>query len=392
VEWLSQMLYEDTLTQGKSEVAERHPVRVLLTWEALRLRDSFAEFILFLAASFGVVALAEHTFADHETDSIAGAVPVVGGLMFFTLILRLNLCVSRWWEGRVLWGRLIYAAINAVQQARTGIKDENLLRRFTHSVIVFSWACKAHLRGKRLEDPSQEGSALVARGLLEQAELDHMASLYDSSIWQPYYCLDVMRSVVNEGLRESGETNWQKELLIDDSISKLATSIGGMIRVKATGTPKGYDAGLKGLVVVYCFLSNFVYAAELGYYTPLVTTAIYFFLWILLTMGTVLLDPFGVDPVDHPMGLYCTVIERQCNAVRQRQAVALHLPPSKRATTNLPCYGQLECTRSSMQAPENEASISSVSGAGLERIETSMQASQLEASMSTTPPLTSTQI
>ena len=153
---LSQMLYEDTLTQGKSEVAERHPVRVLLTWEALRLRHSFAEFILFLAASFGVVALAEHTFADHETDSIAGAVPVVGGLMFFTLILRLNLCVSRWWEGRVLWGRLIYAAINAVQQARTGIKDENLLRRFTHSVIVFSWACKAHLRGERLEDPSQD--------------------------------------------------------------------------------------------------------------------------------------------------------------------------------------------------------------------------------------------
>ena len=229
----------------------------------------------------------------------------------------------------------------------------------------------------------------MARGLLEQAELNHMASLYDSSIWQPYYCLDVMRSVVNEGLRESGETNWQKELLIDDSISKLATSIGGMIRVKATGTPKGYDAGLKGLVVVYCFLSNFVYAAELGYYTPLVTTAIYFFLWILLTMGTVLLDPFGVDPVDHPMGLYCTVIERQCNAVRQRQAVALHLPPSKRATIGSTA---LERARSSMQAPENEASISSVSGAGLERIEASMQASQLEASMSTTPHLTSTQI
>jgi len=52
----------------------------------------------------------------------------------------------------------------------------------------------------------------------------------------------------------------------------------------------------------------------------------------------------------------------------------------------------LERARSSMQAPENEASISSVSGAGLERIEASMQASQLEASMSTTPHLTSTQI
>ena len=81
-----------------------------------------------------------------------------------------------------LWGKLIYAAINAVQQARTAIKDKKLFHRFTSSVIVFSWACKAKLRDARLEDPSQEGSALVARGVLEQAELDEM-TCQDGSTW-----------------------------------------------------------------------------------------------------------------------------------------------------------------------------------------------------------------
>jgi len=80
------------------------------------------------------------------------------------------------------WGKLIYAAINAVQQARTAIKDKKLLHRFTSSVIVFAWACKEMLRDARLEDPSQEGSNLVARGVLEQAERDEM-TCQDGSTW-----------------------------------------------------------------------------------------------------------------------------------------------------------------------------------------------------------------
>ena len=111
----------------------------------------------------------------------------------------------------LLWGQLIGAAIKAVQQARTAIKDEKLFNRFTNFVIVFSWASKAHLRDERLETSSQAGPALVSRGVLEEAELQEI-SLQDASTWQPYYCLDVLRSVVHEGLR--GEPEWHKELLL----------------------------------------------------------------------------------------------------------------------------------------------------------------------------------
>ena len=48
-------------------------------------------------------------------------------------------------------------------------------------------------------------------------------------------------------------------------------------------------------------------------------------------MGTVLLNPFGTDPVDHDLGDFCRTIERECNAAQQRHTEALHLPPSKRA-------------------------------------------------------------
>lgn len=202
-----------------------------------------------------------------------------------------------------LWGKLIYAAINVVQQARTAIEDEKLLRRFTNFVIVFAWASKAKLRDDRLETPSQEGPALVSRGVLEQAELDEI-SLQDACCWQPYYCLDVMRSVLHEGLCLHDEPKWHyahKEILLDNTLSALAQSIGGAIRVKATGMPRGYDAGLKCLVVLYCTLANVAWAPSLGWYTPILTFGVYFILWLLLKMGSVLVNPFGVDPVDHPL-------------------------------------------------------------------------------------------
>ena len=251
----------------------------------------------------------------------------IGAMLVFAVALRLNVCVARWWEGRCLWGKLVFAAINATQQAHAAIKDEKLLRRFTNTVIVFSWSCKAKLRGARLEDLSQEGHALVSRGLLEKAELDEIASL-DGSIWQPYHCLDVMRSVVNEGLDESVEL---RALLIDNSVTELALAIGGSIRVKATGMPHGYDLGLQALVFLYMTLGNFAFAPSCGWFTPVPMLTIFFILWALLAMGTMLIDPFGVDVVDHPLGSFCAAIEQQCNAVHERNGKALHLPPSERA-------------------------------------------------------------
>ena len=105
-------MYEDTLTKGETA----HSLQVLLTWEALQLRRSLAEFILLLAMSFGAVALVEYSFGeDHEAESAAetteSAVGTIGALLFFLLTVRLNTCLSRWWEGRCLWGKLIYARV-----------------------------------------------------------------------------------------------------------------------------------------------------------------------------------------------------------------------------------------------------------------------------------------
>ena len=85
---------------------------------------------------------------------------------------------------------------------------------------------------------------------------------------------------------------------------------------------------------LYIALGNFAFAPSCGWFTPVPMLTIFFILWALLAMGTMLIDPFGVDIVDHPLGSFCAAIEQQCNAVHERNGKALHLPPSERAKRN----------------------------------------------------------
>ena len=332
----------ETLKAGMENTQTLPSLALALAKTAWR---SLGEFILLLAMSFGVVALVKYCIdADDEwlvhLDSSTSLVGTIGAMLMFSVAFRLNVCMARWWEGRCLWEKLVYAAINATQQARVWFEDEKLLRCFTNMVVVFSWTCKAQLRGNRLEDEGEEGKVgswnekrrggLVKRGLLEQEELDQMSSENLQDGWQPQYCLDIIRSVVHQEFN-SRVTRWQYGMLIEKSVADLAQAISGLIRVKSTGMPQTYDVGLKALVVLYCVVCNFAYAHSLGWYTPIMTFAIYFILWSLLKMGTVLLDPFGVDPVDHPLDSYCSLIEAQCKAVRERHGKVLYQPPLQRA-------------------------------------------------------------
>ena len=276
------------------------------------------------------------------------ALPVAPSV--FSVALRLSFCLNRWWEGRCLWEKLVYASINATQQARVWFEDEKLLNRFINIVIVFAWTCKAQLRGKRLEDEGEEGhpsiseagkqlglEPLVQRKLLEEKEL---AQFKQVEGWQPQYCIDIMRAVVHQELSSGeGEPNegepkrynlTAKMSMIESSVNGLSKAMSGSIRVKSTGLPQMYDVGLKALLMLYCVVCNLAYAQSLGWYTPIMAFSIYFILWALITMGSVLVNPFGVDPVDHDLGSYCSLIEAQCKAVQGRQREELHLPPSQR--------------------------------------------------------------
>lgn len=124
---------------------------------------------------------------------------VLGGFLSFLLVFRTNTCYARWWEARCHWGRL---SMRHSQSGRTWLRQhEDLSERLLKTIIVFAFASKAQLRGLQPHDQLSDGKQLVERGLLDELELDDMAS---QEGWQPWYCLDVLHAVCAEAFLRGG--------------------------------------------------------------------------------------------------------------------------------------------------------------------------------------------
>ena len=77
------------------------------------------------------------------------------------------------WEGRCLWGALIFAVINLAQQAQPMFTDKENFRRLCCLLVCFALACKNQLAGDSIEVDSEY---LLSRGLISMKELEHVIS------------------------------------------------------------------------------------------------------------------------------------------------------------------------------------------------------------------------
>ena len=166
--------------------------------------------------------------------------------MYLTLYL---LTISCRWEGRCLWGALIFAAINLAQQGQGSFTEKENFRRLCCLIVCFSIACKNQLHGLSIE---ADGDYLLSRGLIDRMEFEQVVKRQG---WQPYYFLGALREIIDVDLRTSGQraklntdiysfkgsTTDSQLLMMDLALSQMANNIGDLIRVKATGLPLGYD-------------------------------------------------------------------------------------------------------------------------------------------------------
>jgi len=272
--------------------------------------------------------------SSNDEDSLAGlwisyldasktVVSIVGAFLAFALVIRTNICYSRWWEGRELWGALILSSVHTVQQGRSWISNEEKADRLSCAVITFAYTAKALLRGNSIHNEDEEGLKLVERGILCKEEL-HMMSLQGG--WQPHYCLDVVRAVINQVLAKKGDTNLVGEamrnaaqLSIEKTLRKMVVSLGGLIRVKSTGLPIAYNSLIYVFIAIFFLMASLAWAPSMGWYSPVLIGGTYMIINMLLTIGDCMEDPFGDDISDLPLQKFCKAIETQICAISDRK-------------------------------------------------------------------------
>ena len=240
---------------------------------------------------------------------------IVFTLLSFLNSFRSNTAYARWWEGRCLWGKHVYASIDLVQKFSAYVPFAEMQLRMVDLVILFAHFSRLLLR-------SQDGNvdAVVAhldpfRGGIDEDELRTFAQCYG---WKAYGLISAMRHLINDACGESGAYKEDSVLLqtLDFALSDLAQCIGGCIRIRNAPLPKTYLLYLHLCTFFYCSLLPFTVVDELGWWTPLCTLLNTTMLLGIQGISEAMEEPFGLDEDDLKLDSFCLTIEAEVRGLQ----------------------------------------------------------------------------
>lgn len=230
---------------------------------------------------------------------------LIGVALGIFLGFRNNTSYQRFWEGRILWGRLVNTSRSLTRQILTLIHApsaeagacEEVQRDLVHRLAAYAHALRFHLR----EEP--EGYAQLER-LMPASDLEAMRASSNPPI--------ALVHGLGERLSAAWRRGWIEPLhlpSLDASLNALTDIQGGCERIKSTPIPFSYTLLIHRIVAVYCLTLPFGIVASTHWATPLVVILVGYAFYGLDAIGDELENPFGTDVHDLPLAAISTMIE-----------------------------------------------------------------------------------
>lgn len=225
---------------------------------------------------------------------------LVGFVISLLLVFRTNTAYDRWWEGRKKWGELVNDSRNlAIKLATLSIAKEN--RDFFRRMISnFVFATKEHLRNGVI----WEELDLTADELAELQSKEHVPNVISLMIYKRV-----------KHIRDEGVITDEQFIIIDKNLNALLDSLGACERIKNTPIPFSYSLFLKKFIFLYVSTLPLAFVVPFGYFSVLITTAIFYVLVSIEVLAEEIEDPFGMDDNDLPTDNLCEKIQANVNEI-----------------------------------------------------------------------------
>lgn len=210
-----------------------------------------------------------------------------------------NAAYDRFWEGRKLWGTLVWLSRNIARQVLT-LPNVSMAEKqaFIRHQIAFVHSLRQQLRG---EDNTanlqrlltvEEQQAVVGQNFIALRLTQIMGQMLAN--WQTEQKIDVWQ--------------WQS---LDTTLGEIAHVQAGCERINNTPIPYAYFVLLHRTVYLYCFMLPFGLGNTIGWVTPFVVSFVGYTFMALNEIVDEISEPFGTGENELPLGMMCDTIETQ---------------------------------------------------------------------------------
>nr|WP_312276884.1 bestrophin family ion channel [Moraxella sp. CTOTU46711] len=218
-----------------------------------------------------------------------------------------NAAYDRFWEGRKLWGTLVWLSRNIARQVLT-LPNVSMAEKqaFIRHQIAFVHSLRQQLRG---EDNTanlqrlltvEEQQAVVGQDFIALRLTQIMGQMLAN--WQAEQKIDVWQ--------------WQS---LDTTLGEIAHIQAGCERINNTPIPYAYFVLLHRTVYLYCFMLPFGLGNAIGWVTPFVVSFVGYTFMALNEIVDEISEPFGTGENELPLGMMCDTIETQLAMLSQQQ-------------------------------------------------------------------------
>lgn len=225
---------------------------------------------------------------------------VVGAALGIFVSFRTNSAYARWWEGRILWGRLINVSRLFGTQVLCYLPADaiDLKRRLVHRHVAYVHALRCLLRQ---QDP------LADADFLRSVPDDPERYRGQSNITHALLHQQAVELVAEVNAGRLGELRMQR---LDHSLEEMLAVQGGSERIKKTPMPRGYGFIAERLIWSYGILFPFAVVEEVGWLVVPINVLVCLSFTLISEAGRVLEDPFTLFWNGLPLQNMSMTIER----------------------------------------------------------------------------------
>lgn len=210
-----------------------------------------------------------------------------------------NAAYDRFWEGRKLWGTLVWLSRNIARQVMT-LPNVSMAEKqaFIRHQIAFVHSLRQQLR-------SEDNTANLQRLLTVEEQ--------QAVVGQNFIALrltQIMGQMLANWQAEQKIDVWQWQSL-DTTLGEIAHIQAGCERINNTPIPYAYFVLLHRTVYLYCFMLPFGLGNTIGWVTPFVVSFVGYTFMALNEIVDEISEPFGTGENELPLGMMCDTIETQ---------------------------------------------------------------------------------